>query len=458
MQLYDSLPIPLQNLACSWAGFRRRRTRFTPHFHRRLAELEGTASASLDELHEIQWGRLRRLIDHSRRCVPYYEALEAPSDTSDPTIALRQTLERIPPLEKDVYRERCREFLARDAKRNRLIRGKTSGTTGSALPLWYTPEAIAEEFATVWRARRAAGIELLDGNLTFNGQVIVPFAQQSPPFWRFNRSSHQTLFSLYHCKQENLRYYVDEIHRAPAKYIQGYPSAMHLVARAMNEAERPLATGRLRACFTSSESLLAFQRDAIEQAFATRIYDRYGVSELSVSMTECHEGNLHVDMEFGIVEVEIVEESEDWVRGPLLVTGFANEATPMIRYRIGDIGTRKKHPCACGRAGDVFLDIDGRVEDYVRTPDGRIVGRLDHVFKEQLDIAEAQVIQESPESLKVLIVQRRTYDVTSENELLKQFRMRLGEEIAIDLDYVDSIAREANGKLRAVKSSLGPLP
>ena len=97
----------------------------------------------------------------------------------------------------------------------------------------------------------------------------MPFRQTEPPFWRTNRWGRQTRFSLYHGAPENLRHYVDAIHCTPAVYAQGYPSAMHLVARAMLDAGRPLPPGRLRACFTSSESLLAFQRDTIDRAFGT---------------------------------------------------------------------------------------------------------------------------------------------------------------------------------------------
>ena len=62
--------------------------------------------------------------------------------------------------------------------------------------------------------------------------------------------------------------------------------------------------GKLKAVFTSSESLLAFQRETIEKAFGAPIRDRYGVSEFGASMTECREGLLHVDMEYCIVEVQ----------------------------------------------------------------------------------------------------------------------------------------------------------
>jgi phenylacetate-CoA ligase len=456
-RIYAALPIPLQNLACTWAGWRRARLRMGRRFHQRLSEWEVTGTSSRDVLRTIQRQRLARIVEIARTHVPYYRDLLPPSIRRDPDMAIEETLSRIPPLEKTTYRDAPERFRARHIPPHRLIRGRTSGTTGTALPLWYTVETIAEEFATVWRQRRALGVRIGDPNLTFNGPVVVPFEQTRPPFWRRNYWGRQTLFSLYHMAPRNLREYVTAIHELPATYVQGYPSSLHLVARAMLESGRPLEHGRLVAVFTSSESLLAFQRAAIEAAFGAPVRDRYGTSELAVSMTACAYNRLHVDMEFGIVEVEAVEETEAWVRGPLLVTGFANEATPFLRYRVGDVGTRLKRPCECGRPGDVFLDVDGRIEDYVATPDGRLIGRLDHVFKDQLAVAEAQILQDRPDAIEVRVVRRPDYDARSELGLLTEIRARLGGEIRVDVRYVDHIPREANGKFRAVKSAVGRL-
>jgi phenylacetate-CoA ligase len=255
--------------------------------------------------------------------------------------------------------------------------------------------------------------------------------------------------------KENLPSYVDAMHAIPAVYVQGYPSSLHLLGRALLECGRPLPIGKLTAVFPSSESLLAFHPEVIEEAFQAPILDRYGTSELAVSMTGCAEGRLHVDMEFGIVEIDIQEETDDYVRGPLLVTGFGNDATPFIRYRIGDIGTRSKHVCPCGRPGDVFLDVDGRIEDFVVTPDGRWVGRLDHIFKEQLDVAEAQIVQDDDSAIEVRIVARPSFDVRARERLVKEIRSRLGDVIRIDIKLVAEIPREDNGKFRAVKSKVG---
>ena len=456
--IYAHLPRPAQELACTYAGWKRYRARFTPHFERTLAAMETLDGAPLEALHAYQLRRLATLANRARLHVPHYRAMNLPEFSAqhdDPAKGIAEILGAFPVLEKQAYRDSPESLLAEDVPAERRIKGKTSGTTGSALPLWYTSESLAEEYATVWRMRRRQGARLRNDHFTFGGQMIVPLAQTKPPFWRTNHYSHQTLFSLYHMTEENLPAYVDAMHRLPVTYIEGYPSSLHLLSRAMLDAGRPLDAGRVKAIFPSSESLLAFHRKDIEEAFATKVYDRYGTSEFAVSMTGCSEGHLHLDMEFGAVEVEATEETDDWVRGDLLVTGFANDATPFIRYRIGDVGTRSKRPCPCGRPGEVFLDVDGRIEDYIVTPDGRWIGRMDHVFKEQLEIAEAQILQEDASAIRVLIVPRGGFDAAAEADVLREIRMRLGDEIRVDLERVREIPREANGKFRAVKSRVG---
>ncbi len=454
-QLYAALPVPAQNLACSWAGYRRAKVRFNSHFEHCLEEWERSAQQPIETLHALQRRRLDHVVEYARRHCAHYRDLPPPSEARDAERAIEETLAHLPVLEKEAYRAQPEAFLSSEVLERERIRGKTSGTTGTALPLWYTRDALAEEFATIWRQRRSFGAQRTQPNLTFNGQTIVPIAQTRPPFWRHNRYGRQTLFSQYHMSERFLPAYVEAVHETPARWVQGYPSAIYLVARALLDARRPLPSGRLLAVFTSSESLLAFHRETIEAAFGAPVRDRYGVSEFAVSMTECGAGRLHVDMEFGLVELEVEEETAQYERGALLVTGFANAATPLLRYRVGDVGTRAKSPCPCGRAGQTFFDIDGRIEDYVVTPDGRRVGRLDHIFKEQLDIAEAQILQETPVEIEVHYVPRPSFGPASEQALMKEIRSRLGEEIGVELCPVREIEREPNGKFRAVKSRIG---
>ncbi len=454
---YDLLPVFAQNLAYTAGGIWVARQRFSSFFHETLARWEKSVDGPLLHLHAEQRERLDRLVRHAAAKVPYYKDLPPPSSKYEPAVAMAETLATIPPLEKTTYRDQFQQLIAEGIPTRRCIRLSTSGTTGTALHVLATPERLAENFAAVWRQRRAFGAEITDPNLTFNGRMIVPFRQRTPPYWRKNHYGGQTLFSVYHMSPDHLPDYVDAIHDTPARYAQGYPSALHLAARAMIESDRPLPEGRLVGVFTSSESLLSFQRDAIEEAFNAPVRDHYAASEQAVSMTACVEGRLHVDMEYCIVEVETIEECDEWERGPLLVTGLGNDVLPFLRYRIGDVGTRAKTPCPCGRPGDTFLDIDGRVEDYVEASDGRLLGRLDHVFKGQRGVAEAQIHQQIPGAIEIHLVRTSEWDDRAEPSLLRELHRRLGETMKVELRIVDSIPREPNGKFRAVKSFRGRL-
>jgi len=452
--IYGALPISAQNLLCTADGYRRHRDRFTSYFEASLAEWEKTVHDPIEQHHARQWAALQRLIRRARSQTRYYEFLPQVAEASDPATALERTLKQIPVLEKSVYRARTKDFLAADVRPSDYVELSTSGTTGTALRVFDSNDRSAENYAAVWRQRRSFGVTLGDPFLAFTGQITTPLVQKKPPFWRYDRYSNRVLFSIYHMSPENLAAYIDPIHELPATYVEGYPSALHIVSRAMIDADRCLPTGRLKAIFTSSESLLPHQRAAIETAFATPIRDHYAATEHVVSMAACEDNGLHVDMEFGIVEVETQEETDEWVRGPLIVTGLGRPAAPMIRYRIGDVGTRSKKPCSCGRAGDVFLDIDGRIEDYIVTPDGRQVGRMDHVFKGRFDIAEAQIVQSQIEKLRVLVVPGGDWNDDSLQQLHRDLHQRLGARMHIDIELVDQIPREPNGKLRAVKSSM----
>jgi phenylacetate-CoA ligase len=455
--VFDYMPIFTQNLLVSMAGQQRFRNRFSDPFQSILTEWQETIHGPEALLKGIQRERLLRLVERAREHSPFYKDIAEPCYASDPDEAIEETLSHFPVLEKKVYRENTDAIIARDIPSRLLRGGTTSGTTGTALRLFHTRETEAEEYATVWRQRAALGVGLHDPHFTFTGKIIVPVPQTKPPFWRTNSYSNQLLFSLYHMSPANLELYVDRLHESDAVYVNGYPSALHLVAREMLATGTTLPRGQFKAVFTSSESLLAFQREDIEEAFGAKVRDRYGSAEFAVSMTGCGEENLHVDMEYCIVEVEPMEETDEWVRGHLLVTGLGNDATPFIRYRIGDVGTRLKGPCPCGRPGDVFLDVDGRVEDFIVTPSGRRIGLMDHIFKSMRSVEEAQIVQATPDSIKVIFVPGSDFDRAAEAKLRREIRTRLGDEIEVELHAVSEIDREPNGKFRAVKSTIGKL-
>ena len=453
--LYDRLPATIQEWLVSVAGWRSYRTRFGPPFRRILHELHQTDHASADEMRSDQEQRLRATVRWAASTVPYYRERFRAEGIDPDSIRRVEDLKRLPTLDRETVHTRARALRSERVPDRLIIPGHSSGSTGSALQLFHTREALGWEYAVVWRQREWFGVRLRDRFAAFGGQTVVPFHQTRPPFWRYDRARVRMLFSIYHLTPEHLPAYVSELQRGSYRFWQGYPSAIALVAEAMNEAGLELGRGAPKVVFTSSESLLDFHREQIAHATGAPIADRYGHSEFCVSALQCPAGRYHVDSEFCVVEIDPHEETDEWVRGEVIATGFANRAMPFLRYRTGDVATlRKKGTCPCGRARPILERIDGRLEDYVVTPDGRRIGRMDHIFKDATSVKEAQIVQPSEGRIVVRLVPRPEFDRAHRIELEEQFRRRVGDDLEIQFELVDAIPRLPSGKFRAVVSEV----
>ncbi len=128
---------------------------------------------------------------------------------------------------------------------------------------------------------------------------------------------------------------------------------------------------------------------------------------------------------------------------------------PLIRYRVGDRATRTMlgNACACGRCLPLIESIDGRTDDVLVTRDGRQIGRLDPVFKADLRVSEAQIIQESLDLIVVKYVPANGFNEQDSESIANRLRERMGA-VEIQFEAVESIPRGANGKFRAVVSKL----
>ena len=72
-----------------------------------------------------------------------------------------------------------------------------------------------------------------------------------------------------------------------------------------------------------------------------------------------------------------------------------------------------------------------------------------------INIQEAQILQISTDNLEFKIVPSKNYNkIADEKKLIEEARKRLGNEIKINIKYVDSIPRTSSGKLRFVISKL----
>ncbi len=166
----------------------------------------------------------------------------------------------------------------------------------------------------------------------------------------------------------------------------------------------------------------------------------------------------HEDFEYGILECvdPAPVDGDGSSRGKIVATGFANPAFPFIRYEVGDVGVWADdgYACPCGRHSKVLKRIEGRMDDYVVTPEGRRIMRFDYIFKDTQNIRESQVVQRRLGEVDLLIVQRPGYSTAEEDHIRREIAARVSPRLEVRFRYVDEIPRERNGKFRAVRSFL----
>jgi phenylacetate-CoA ligase len=136
-------------------------------------------------------------------------------------------------------------------------------------------------------------------------------------------------------------------------------------------------------------------------------------------------------------------------------TNWTNPAFPLIRYDTGDLASGVSNVQRGARSERSVESIDGRKEDYITLPNGIRLGRLDHIFKDFVDICEAQIYQPVENTIVIRIVKGQNYTNHTESQLLKEAQLRIGRSVDIEFEYLDRIARTKSGKLRFVVSKVG---
>jgi phenylacetate-CoA ligase len=148
----------------------------------------------------------------------------------------------------------------------------------------------------------------------------------------------------------------------------------YLAARALEAGLDPGALG-LRHIVTAGEpgAGLAAVRREIEETWGATVADTFGMSDVWSTMGgACGEGEgLHLTVD-GHALLELVDPDSgdpvpqsDGATGELVWTHLAREASPLLRYRSGDLGRVWTSRCPCGRSSP-RISIDGRRDDMLR--------------------------------------------------------------------------------------------
>jgi len=438
-------PRPIRFLAANAYGYRMANRRYGGAFTQVLASLELSQWRTAQELRSEQEQRLRALIEHAYRNVPYYREAMDERGLRPRDVTSIDDLKKLPFLTKGIINDRFEDLRAR-GDLGRAVAHGTSGTTGVKLRRFFLPIDLvwARNYADLYRAYRWAGFERGDRRATVAGRWFT----KRPPYRVVNHFDRQLLLSAHHLNRKTAGDYVRAIERYAPRAVQGHPSAIASLARHLTEHGRTLPVGCV---LTTGEQLFPDQRALIERAFKANVFDGWGQGENVGRAYECdrHEG-YHVSSEFGILEIDSAPGLPDGV-GEIVATSLHNDAMPFIRYRTGDLAAWAGSPCSCGRGLPLIRDLVGRIDDVIEDAEGRPV--LPVSIRTRLaklgDLVEYRVVQ-TEDGYHVPCVVRegaRERTLAAIDGVLHEL---LGRRARLQIESVEAVPRTTGGKARLV--------
>jgi phenylacetate-CoA ligase len=430
----------------------------------RLAELryqrefDRTQYLSTDELRDLQWQRLRALLDHAQEHCPFYrerfrQAGLGPADLRGP-----EDLRLLPPLEKREVQEQGPDLVADNWPRHDLIANQTGGSTGTPIAFYLSRERSCSRLAATLRHNAWAGWQVGDrAAVIWGAPTDQPAADLRGRLRRLLLREPLWLDAGCLTRENMTEFHTTLLHYRP-RFLLAYARAVVLFARFLKA--RGWVPHRPDALITSAEVLEDADRLLLEEVFGCRVFNRYGCREVSVIASECpaHSG-LHVMAEGLYVEVETSRgPARPGETGSILVTDLLNHAMPLIRYRIGDMGAWAAGSCPCGRHLPRLEKIAGRVTDFLVGSDGRLVSGVflaTYVVAQRPSLGQVQIRQDRPGAVVYRIRPGRDFQPERDLDYLRRAtRVYLGPDTAVEAECVEDLPAEPSGKFLFSRSTV----
>ena len=409
-------------------------------------QLEQSQWLAPQRLRELQFRQLEALLRHAHDTVPYHR--ERWRGLYDPGRALAPDgYSRVPLMNRRDIQSQGEKLLSQrvPAEHGRVMKGETSGSTGSPITFYSTD---LSQF--YWN-----GCTLRDHfwhRRDFSGKLAVirkGVPQATLPSWGLPM---ELVFQTGPGATLDLGADIDTqlewLQREQPDYLLSYPSNIAELARC--SIEQGIRLARLREVRAIGEAMAPQTRKLCREAWDVPLTDAYSSQEAGYLALQCP-GHEHYHVQSESVMLEILDEQgaacAPGETGRVVLTTLHNFAMPLIRYEIGDYAEAGA-PCPCGRGLPVITRILGRQRNMLTLPDGR--RRWPSFPSEKWSYAapvrQLQIIQRTRERIEIRVVPERALSDGERARFIGAMQDCLGHAFILDLREVAEIPRSASLK------------
>src|ERR1700730_487390 len=406
---------------------------------------------SREEILERQFLLLSRLLTMAEAHVPYYREMFRSLGIHSYDIRNLGDFSSLPVLTKDIIRDRLDDLVREDVPKSELTARYSGGSTGVPLKFYRSRVDLDACEAGTSRNCLQSGWEPGDMVAYFWGFDDQLYAMSSSEFELRQRLRRMDPFDPFHSGAEQMDRWLVKWKQIQPRIAVVYASTVARFADYIETTGRPVSP--LLGVFTTAEKLYPVQRETIARVFGCRVYDMYGSSEVNNIACTCSHGNMHVNVDHVVLEVD----DADLLPGQpasLIVTPLSSEVMPFIRYRNEDCGELLQGSCDCENQFPLMKLNISRVSDNFTLPSGEVIHGefFTHLMYGSKGIAMFQFHQIALDSITLWIVPKPGHTAAREEAMRlvveRVEKLDTTRTLRIQVQETDAIPLSRTGKHR----------
>lgn len=399
--------------------------------------------------------RLSKLINFVYENNDYHRQRIIECGINPNTMNLVEYFHRLPFMQKVDLLDNA-NLITRGYSRDKLIKERTSGSTGLMLDVYWDQFDRVVSLASIWKIRNRYNIYPESQACYFHTASYRRFHDETDTVAlapvKYNKRKNILSFNKIFLDEKSLKWYYDLLIIHGPKWILAYPSTLVVLVDFLQKNN--LKINSVEYIELYGEMLLNSQYQVIKSFFKVPVVNMYGMSEVNGIATSFENDAMTINSEN--VFVEVLDENNHQVmgrEGDIVVTCLNNKAMPIIRYRTGDRGkllSSNKLELMVAHKNDSIKLISGKKDSALFT---YVVEYLNSLFGNI--IVQFLVCQKSLNSFDVRLVLR---DFCNVEYLEKQF-IKTSESLGVidctwSFSYEKEYIETGEGKRRYFQSNV----
>ena len=232
------------------------------------------------------------------------------------------------------------------------------------------------------------------------------------------------------------------------KVILGYASSLEIFVNYLYMKNDNYKMFNIKSILTGSDTLKEDVKEKLERMFNCSVCNRYSNEEqgmIGMTLPKSNSFLLNTaNYYFEVLKLDNDSPAKPGETGRLVITDLYNYAMPFIRYDTGDLVKSND------KVGNIktLENLEGRTADLLEDTTGNKMSSasINNYIHEVNGVEQYQIVQEGKINYRILIVKRN--NEFDDEECILKMKECFGENAIIEIEFVDKIPVEKNGKYK----------